>query len=204
MRKTAFTLVELLVIVAIICVLAAMLLPIVSMMREYAKRAICINNLRNIGIMIGVYSADNDNELPGTIWYMASNMYTNDDLSDLYPEYTTELRVFVCPSTRNIVKSKADLTHSAYSRNGNGTSFEYLKSKTVRWGMSRGDYKGSSPLVYDSDNRGNPSYLDADDNHIKIVSGGMLFPDMSIEWVYIDEWHGTIYDNIPRPSPPIN
>jgi prepilin-type N-terminal cleavage/methylation domain-containing protein len=198
MRKTAFTLVELLVVVAILCVLFALLFPVVSMMREYARRTICINNLRQLGIIIGTYSADSGGELPGICWY-EGGMYTNDNLSRLYPDYTTEFKSFVCPATRNIVENVNDLKRSANSRTGRGISYEYIKSKTVRWGMSRGDYKGSSPVLYDTDNRGDPGHIDADDNHVKIISGGMLFPDMSIDWVKAEYWNSTIYDNIPRP-----
>ncbi len=64
MNRRGFTLIELLVVVAIIALLAALLLPVFLSARGKARQAVCLSNLRQIGLAVGMYAQDNDDLYP--------------------------------------------------------------------------------------------------------------------------------------------
>ncbi|HOX03261.1 MAG TPA: type II secretion system protein [Candidatus Paceibacterota bacterium] len=63
-RAGAFTLVELLVVVAIVGVLAGLLLPVLAQGREKAARLVCLSNVRQIALATLFYAQENSDYLP--------------------------------------------------------------------------------------------------------------------------------------------
>ena len=75
----AFTLMELLVAIAIIAILAALLLPVLSMVKEKGYRAQCLNNFKQLAIGIQLYADDHGDQLPGPVWQGFWEEYDNVD-----------------------------------------------------------------------------------------------------------------------------
>ncbi|MBN1446208.1 MAG: prepilin-type N-terminal cleavage/methylation domain-containing protein [Candidatus Omnitrophica bacterium] len=74
-RKSGFTLIELLVVVAIIAILAAMLLPALSKARERARQAVCMNNLKQLGLVVLMYMEDYQGYPWTSQMYVGSTVY---------------------------------------------------------------------------------------------------------------------------------
>lgn len=66
--RVAMTLIELLLVVAIIGTLVALLLPAVQAARESARRTTCLNNMKQLGLAIANYESTHENYPPGAIW----------------------------------------------------------------------------------------------------------------------------------------
>src|SRR4051812_20540406 len=63
-RNSAFTLVELLVVIGIVVVLIALLLPSVAKARQAAQRVECLSNLRQVAMSVRMYAMGNRDHVP--------------------------------------------------------------------------------------------------------------------------------------------
>jgi len=137
-RKTGFTLIELLVVIAIIAILAALLLPALSRARERARRAVCMNNLKQLGLSLHIYAQDWGGWFPyhdatytswGSYGAYATNSNWNvpnvslalltgnirpDQAGFETPRYVTSYKLFVCPSNKFGDKPDADNPGALY------------------------------------------------------------------------------------------
>lgn len=96
-----FTLVELLVVIGIIAILAALLMPALNKAREKAQQTQCINQLKQINLGIEMYRNDNRSRFP--YW-----------TSRLYPDYIKNKKVFECPMDRNPATTTPDKWNPYY------------------------------------------------------------------------------------------
>ncbi len=112
-----FTLVELLVGIAVIGILAGMLLPALSRAKSSAKRATCLNNVRQINMAVRMYADDHGDE----VGYSSNVYYAYKDFVAPYLGLTansmSNALVFVCPADNSF--HTMALTHnSSYGFNG--------------------------------------------------------------------------------------
>lgn len=66
-RKSAFTLVETLVVLGILALLSAILLPAFATVRGRARQTSCLSNLKQIGVSVGMYMQDYDGRYPRAV-----------------------------------------------------------------------------------------------------------------------------------------
>lgn len=102
--KLGFTLLELLVVMAIISILTSISLPALSRARESARSMVCASNLRQLGMTLAIYSSEADGRFPPLQRKMGEDCDRINrgtfmfDGRATYPEYLTDAEILVCPS----------------------------------------------------------------------------------------------------------
>ncbi len=117
--RHAFTLVELLVTIAVIALLAAILVPVLSKARESSRKSVCQTNLRQISTAFSLYACDHEGFYPcngdpnlwmGRNWRVVIQPYLpGSPIQSLPPGYNQPLTVqhsdvLLCPSDERAIQ----------------------------------------------------------------------------------------------------
>jgi prepilin-type N-terminal cleavage/methylation domain-containing protein/prepilin-type processing-associated H-X9-DG protein len=131
--RDGFTLIELLVVIAIIAILVALLLPALAQAKEKAKRAICLNNQKQLNLAWQMYADENSGILVSNSWdfradgivespansWVRGNVSWDTNLAtitsgSIYP-YIKNIQVYKCPVDRSMVWGTSIPTLRSYS-----------------------------------------------------------------------------------------
>ncbi len=137
-NRPGFTLIELLVVIAILALLIAILLPALRDARERGRRAVCLNNLHQIGIGLVMYLEGETNGIfpagNAFTWYYGGKLENNPDLAyeveikpvnnylGYEPRSPQVAELFHCPSDRGFLRnllSPEQVGPTTYERQGN-------------------------------------------------------------------------------------
>ncbi len=135
----AFTLVELLVVIAVIGILAALIFPALGRVKDTAHTTQCASNLRQMGLAMTMYFADNHDHYPSITYWTQYNQYYS-----LVPYLRDAQKLFICPAAHGRIP-QGSLTPADYPirqfltiTNGDGTTWvsEYKFNDNLRLNYS--------------------------------------------------------------------
>lgn len=187
MRRRGFVLIELLAVIGVIGVLAAILLPALARAREQARRASCLHNLSQLGTALRMYALEHDGVFP---W--SGGKDNADCLLDFWPDYLSEPRTFLCPSApygRNSDEEFRPVTDS--SRRGENSCrycYDYMGAYTREPLRLPPPERAIPriPLMWDIDSGATPDDR-ADGNHVP-GGGNVLWMDGSVTFLQQGGW----------------
>jgi prepilin-type processing-associated H-X9-DG protein/prepilin-type N-terminal cleavage/methylation domain-containing protein len=113
-QMAAFTVVELLVVIAVIGILAAILFPVLDKAKQRSQTADCLNNMKQLQLGYRMYVDDNNDYLPpnegvpdvDVSWVLgdAQNDVTTSNIQNgLIFQYTQKVKIYVCPANTLMV-----------------------------------------------------------------------------------------------------
>jgi prepilin-type N-terminal cleavage/methylation domain-containing protein len=135
-RAAAFTLIELLCVIAIIGLLASLLVPVAGRARNSADEAACISNLRQIGGVLTTFATENNGVYPEIENDPSNPIHTSSDgsgdpvptLAQLMKTMNVPATILRCPSDERerLARPKGGGTGSVSYYERFGTSYEWI------------------------------------------------------------------------------
>jgi len=100
-RAEGFTLIELMVVVAVIAILASLAVPVYKRVIQSGRATACVSNLRQISVGLGAYLGDHNNVMPTLQTARASISVNVPVIDNTLSTYLTNPKVFACPADVN-------------------------------------------------------------------------------------------------------
>jgi prepilin-type N-terminal cleavage/methylation domain-containing protein/prepilin-type processing-associated H-X9-DG protein len=129
----AFTLIELLFVVVIISILAALLLPALTAVRKNADKTQAISNMKQVGLAFTLYANDNNLTLPGRVsdqttsaapkWPALLAGTNGSGQQNVTTNYVGDVRVYIAPEDVTINPQRPDLFTYLTTNTTNNTSW---------------------------------------------------------------------------------
>ena len=99
LRTRAFTLIEILVVLVIVGVLAAVCVPVFGRVAETGRAAKCVSNLRQLGSALGLYLGEHNMTMPTLLAGRSDRSQDGDFIDNTLNAFTAgNTAVFACPS----------------------------------------------------------------------------------------------------------
>lgn len=123
---SGFTLVELLIVIAIIGTLVGLLLPAVQRARETARQSQCANNLRQLGMAMFNRASSKNGEFPG--WLQVQKLQTGPGVPQYtYPDGSSQPGITVSWAAKILPEIEQQGLWDQITTNNNGAGFQYNK-----------------------------------------------------------------------------
>ncbi len=175
-NKSGFTLIELLVVISIIALLLSIMTPSLQKARERGKRAVCLANLRAIGMGLHVYAVDNDDELVSSDSYVSWEAWGHPFKDGGCSTPTTggcrQINLGHLMATTDIIPLPSGKEHVFFCPSGKGPNGGRTREEfEERWGRVGGH--AATSYMYNDSLDGIDDYVQAGDtavlSHVDVV-----------------------------------